>query len=98
MTPTRQSIAGAIPTPGVISRPVVYSTLGGTVADIRHQKRMTQQSLADRAGISRVCVSLIECNRANNLTVKTLHGIATALQIDAIILLRLAIWQLGLEG
>ena len=73
---------------------MIYGTLGGIVFALRRQKRMTQQNLADRAGVSRNCISLIERNQARNLTVKTLHGIATGLQMDASILLTLAIRQL----
>ena len=91
--PVRESIAGAIPTPHIVSEPVFYGTFGGQVADIRKQQQMTQQQLATKAGLSRNQISLIERNKAANLTLDTFCRLATALQVNVGQLFDLAVRQ-----
>jgi transcriptional regulator with XRE-family HTH domain len=57
-------------------------TFGGTVADIRKQRKMTQLALATAAGLSRNSISLIERNETG-ITVDTLCRLASALGIKA---------------
>lgn len=45
----------------------------------REKRGMTQEELAEKAGISRVSVSNIECDKVPDVKVKTLRAIAEAL-------------------
>jgi transcriptional regulator with XRE-family HTH domain len=52
---------------------------GASVRALRIRKRLTQQQLAMRAGLSRGVVARIEQGRASRVTVATLEQVATAL-------------------
>lgn len=54
--------------------------LGQTIREIREQREMTQQQLADACGIHRVFMQRIEKGKENPST-RTIIGIAAALQI-----------------
>lgn len=53
--------------------------MGYRVKEIREQKKMTQEELEEKSGISRQTISAIENNRAGNVTVGTLMSLAKAL-------------------
>lgn len=53
--------------------------LGRLALQRRKELGLSQQALADRAGISRNYVSLIERGKAYNISVKILHQLAAAL-------------------
>jgi transcriptional regulator with XRE-family HTH domain len=55
-------------------------TFGGTLADLRKQRRMTQADLAERAGVSRNTISLIERNKVSPMLV-SLASLSKALDI-----------------
>ena len=49
------------------------------VREIREQKKMSQEELEKKSGISRQTISAIENDKAENVKVGTLKAIATAL-------------------
>ena len=54
--------------------------MGYRVKEIREQKKMTQEELEQKSGISRQTISAIENNRAENVMVGTLKALAGALE------------------
>jgi transcriptional regulator with XRE-family HTH domain len=63
------------------------AALARNVLAVRHKAGMTQADLADRAGIAQQKVSSIELG-TENVTLRTLTKLATALQVDVAALLR----------
>lgn len=57
-------------------------SFGGWVSDRRKALGLTQAELADRSGISRVYVSLIETNGAQNLTIRMAKRLAGGLGVQ----------------
>ena len=53
--------------------------MGYRVREIREQKKMSQEELEQRSGISRQTISAIENNRAGDVKVGTLRALANAL-------------------
>jgi transcriptional regulator with XRE-family HTH domain len=56
-------------------------SLGERVKEIRKQKGLTQDQVAEAAGIDPKSLSRIECNRFNP-AIDTLHALAVALDVD----------------
>lgn len=70
-------------------------SFGRLIADRRRMIKMSQEQLAAEAGISRNHISTIECNKALNLTVRTLGKLADALGCDVAFLFgRYTEWEL----
>lgn len=53
-----------------------------SIAEIRKNKKMTQQDLAKKAGISRVTLSLLETGKQKGTSTKTILAIAKALGVS----------------
>lgn len=53
--------------------------MGYRVKEIREQKKMTQEELERKSGVSRQTISAIENNKADNVMVGTLLALANAL-------------------
>ena len=53
--------------------------MGYRLKEIREQRRMTQEELEKKSGVSRQTISAIENNKAENVLVGTLLALATAL-------------------
>ena len=53
--------------------------MGYRLREIRESKKMTQEELEEKSGISRQTISAIENNRAENVMVGTLMALANAL-------------------
>ena len=53
--------------------------MGYRLKEIREEKKMTQEELEAKSGISRQTISAIENNRAENVMVGTLLALANAL-------------------
>lgn len=60
---------------------VTTHTLGNNIAELRHQKKLTQQQLAGTCGVSRPRISEIESGQFNP-SVETVEGIAKALGVS----------------
>jgi transcriptional regulator with XRE-family HTH domain len=60
--------------------------MGYRVKEIRNKKKMTQEELSEKSGVSRTIISALESGEPITTTTKTLVKIATALDttIDAI--------------
>ena len=56
------------------------------VRKYRTQKGVSQEMLADLAGLHRTYVSAVECER-RNISIDNIENIATALGVDAYVLL-----------
>lgn len=70
-------------------------SFGGRVADKRRSLKMSQEVLAQEAGISRNYISMIECNKVHNMEVRTLGKLANALGLDVAFLFgRYTEWEL----
>ena len=54
--------------------------MGYRVREIREQKRMSQEELEQKSGISRQTISAIENDRAGDVKVGTLRALANALE------------------
>lgn len=54
--------------------------MGYRVREIREQKKMSQEELEQKSGISRQTISAIENNRAGDVKVGTLRALANALE------------------
>jgi len=53
--------------------------MGYKIKERREELRMSQQELADKAGVTRQTISLIETGKLENVTLGTMNAIATAL-------------------
>ena len=53
--------------------------MGYKIKELREEKRMTQDELANKAGVSRQTINAIENNRYSNVLAGTLAAIAAAL-------------------
>ncbi|MBR6442706.1 MAG: helix-turn-helix transcriptional regulator [Clostridia bacterium] len=53
--------------------------MGYRLREIREQRKMTQEELEKRSGVSRQTISAIENNKAENVLVGTLLALANAL-------------------
>ena len=62
-------------------------TLAHNLRRLRQERRLTQEALADIAGVNRNYVGLIE-RQENSASVDVLDQLATALEIDPIELLK----------
>ena len=58
----------------------VLKNIGGRIKEIRENKGMSQQSLADACNFEKSNMSRIEAGRTN-LTVRTLYKISQALEV-----------------
>ena len=54
-------------------------SIGQKVLRLRMAKKLTQQELAERAGVSQAIISKIETDRRNNVTSDVLKGLAKVL-------------------
>jgi len=54
--------------------------MGYRLREIREQKKMTQEALAEKSGISRQTISAIEQNKCAQVKSGTLVALATALE------------------
>lgn len=52
------------------------------IKEVREQKGMTQQELANRSGVSRAIISKLENNKATVTTTDTIRKIAIALDCN----------------
>ena len=60
-----------------------FIQLGITIASLRKLRGMSQETLAEKAGISRSLLSVIEApNAANSFSLETLFDIADALNVS----------------
>jgi transcriptional regulator with XRE-family HTH domain len=59
-----------------------FQELGQTIARLRREKKITQQTLADHTGISRTTLSLLEKGRASDIGVRKILKILHYLQHD----------------
>ena len=71
--------------------------LGTIILKTRAKRGMSLQNVAGEAGITKAHVWDIETGRSRNPTIKTLLGLATALQVSTIKLCVAALKDLG-EG
>lgn len=70
--------------PNHLDTPLCYGTFGSTIARSRKARKWTQAELADRAGISRNYVSLIERGEAKNLSVRVLVRLGRTLELSVV--------------
>jgi transcriptional regulator with XRE-family HTH domain len=54
-------------------------TIGKKVHRLRRIRKLSQQELADRAGVSQTIISKLETDHHDNVTSDVLKGLATAL-------------------
>lgn len=54
--------------------------MGYKIKERREELRMSQQELADKAGVTRQTISLIETGKLENVTLGTMNAIAAALE------------------
>ena len=64
-----------------LSSDKIHRIIGERIRDIRKQQRLTQEELAEKAGIDRSHMGFIEQGRRQP-TVTTLHKIAQALSVS----------------
>ena len=55
--------------------------MGYKIKELRDAKRMTQEELAAKSGVSRTIISLLENNSTHSTSTKTLVKLATALGV-----------------
>jgi transcriptional regulator with XRE-family HTH domain len=61
----------------------MVKSLGSTLKKLRNQKRLTQQELANRAGIERSYVTKLEAGtRGSKVSAKTLNSLAIVLDVS----------------
>jgi len=75
-------------------RPLRYCTFGEAVKRHRRALKISQEKLAKEIGISRNYLSMIECNKADNLSVRILVSLARILGVDACQLLRMYTFEI----
>lgn len=56
--------------------------MGYKIRELREEKRMTQEELAEKSGVSRVTISGLENGTDRATTTKTLQSIARALGVS----------------
>ena len=56
--------------------------LGKTIKDLREEKKLSQEALAEITGLHRTYISMVERNK-NTLTVTTLEKVAKAFGLEA---------------
>jgi len=59
------------------------SRLGEKIRALREKKKMSQEELAEKSGISRQTISSIESGKSLSVTTSTLEAIAKALGVSA---------------
>ena len=70
-----------------------FIQLGITIATVRKLRGMSQEQLAEKAGISRTFLSVIETTTsAAGFSLEVLYDIADALQVDAVDLLNASVF------
>lgn len=55
--------------------------MGNRLKEIREEKRMTQEELSSKSGVSRQTIISLETNQNYNVTIGTLTKLADALEI-----------------
>ena len=55
--------------------------MGYKIREVREAMQMSQEELSKKAGVSRAIISGIESGRSENVTIKTLKKIASALNV-----------------
>lgn len=55
--------------------------MGNRLKEIREEKRMTQEELSARSGVSRQTIISLETNQNYNVTIGTLTKLADALEV-----------------
>lgn len=51
------------------------------IQELREKRKMSQEELADKSGVSRTTISLIETDKATTVKLSTLQKIAVALEV-----------------
>ena len=59
--------------------------MGEKIKAIRERKKITQEELAERSGISRQTISGIESGKISSVTTGTLESIAKALSVSVVV-------------
>jgi len=59
--------------------------VGEKIKAIRERKKITQEELAERSGISRQTISGIESGKITSVTTGTLESIAKALSVSVVV-------------
>lgn len=57
--------------------------MGNRLKDLRREKHLTQEKLAEISGVSRIAISMIENEKIKNVSSKTLFKLANALETTA---------------
>ena len=71
-----------------------FIQLGIAISSLRKIRGLSQEALAEKAGISRSLLSIIEApNTANSFSLETLFDIADALDVDPIDLLNASVFS-----
>lgn len=65
----------------------ILKRFGDTVRDFRKQKNLSQEELADKAGLHRTYIGMIE-RAEKNITLLNIAKIASALELEIIQLLK----------
>lgn len=56
--------------------------MGEKIRELREKKRMSQEELAKRSGISRQTISSLETGKVDSVTTGTIEAIAKALEVS----------------
>lgn len=56
--------------------------MGEKIRELREEKRMSQEELAKRSGISRQTISSLETGKVDSVTTGTIEAIAKALEVS----------------
>lgn len=59
--------------------------MGEKIKAIRERKKITQEELSERSGISRQTISGIESGKITSVTTSTLESIAKALSVSVVV-------------
>ena len=62
--------------------------MGERIRDLRIDRNMTQEELAEKCGLSRVFINRIENGKANKVMIATAFAIADALGVSVDVLFR----------